>query len=170
MQLDLGIVRSCLGDRCRVRRLEDGSILEVSRDQRSEDRSRLRFGQLVAVVADPAPAIVWRWHRSQVLVLRPRHALVVLPEGRSVSARLAPCLPAEREGLEEVWVTVVEGAWQVHDAVLAGGPAHPGCLLHWLEEQAIPATAGRRRSRRNTPVNIGQPYRASEQAPPGIPS
>lgn len=141
MNVQLGLVRSCLGDRCRVRLLEDHEVVEVYQDQRSQDRSRLRFGQLVALRTDPTPVILWRWYRCQLLVVRPSHALVVLPEGRTVSARLGVCLPAEDGRYEEAWVTVAGGVWQAHDGVRADSPAHPACLLRWAEAQPIPAVA-----------------------------
>ena len=110
MNLQLGIIRSCLGDRCRIRLLDGGATLEVGLDRRAKDRTRLRFGQLVVLGLQPEPAVLWRWHRVQVIVLRPDQVIVALPEGRIVSAAYACCSPADFGRSWEAWVTLVDGS------------------------------------------------------------
>ncbi|NTV75472.1 MAG: hypothetical protein HGA66_14880, partial [Holophaga sp.] len=48
MNIQLAIVRACLGDGCRVRLLETEAQIDVRIDRRASDRTRLRFGYLAA--------------------------------------------------------------------------------------------------------------------------
>lgn len=141
MNLQLAIVRSCLGDRCRVRLLRDGSPLEAAIDRRRSDRTRLRFGHLVALDLDGPAAIVWRWQRGRQLAWQPSTLLAALPEGRILWARIGCVEPAELRLAAEVWLTQIGARWEVHDAVLEGAPAHPGALLEWLDREPLPVVA-----------------------------
>ena len=141
MNLNLAIIRSCLGDRCRARLLRDGTLLEAAIDRRHTDRTRLRFGQLVALDLDGPAAIVWRWHRGCLLAWQPSALLAALPEGRILWARIECVEPAALRLAADVWLTQVEAAWEVHDAVLEGAPAHPEALLEWLERRPVPVMA-----------------------------
>jgi hypothetical protein len=137
MNIQLAIVRACLGDGCRVRLLENETQLEVRIDRRAGDRTRLRFGYLAAIELAEAPAIVWDWQRAQILIWRASSVLAVLPEGRLVECHPAPSMQ-EWPGVEpEVWVTRVDGRWESHDTVVHGRPAHPEALIEWLTEQPI---------------------------------
>ena len=91
MNIQLAIVRACLGDGCRVRLLESGAVIDVRRDSRAVNRDRLRYGYLAALHLEFDPVIVWHWQRAQALIWRPNAVLAVLPEGR-----LAECQPALR--------------------------------------------------------------------------
>jgi hypothetical protein len=141
MNLQLAIIRSCLGDRCRVRLLRDGAPLEAAIDRRRSDRTRLRFGHLVALDLDGPASIVWRWQRGRLLAWQPSALLAALPEGRILWARIGCVDPAALRLATEVWLTRVEAHWEVHDAVLEGRPAHPGALLEWLEHEPLPVIA-----------------------------
>ena len=141
MNLNLAIIRSCLGDRCRARLLRDGTLLEAAIDRRHTDRTRLRFGQLVALDLDGPASIVWRWHRGCLLAWQPSALLAALPEGRIIWARIACIEPAALRQAADVWLTQVEAEWEVHDAVLEGEPAHPEALLKWLERRPLPVAA-----------------------------
>ena len=141
MNLNLAIIRSCLGDRCRARLLRDGTLLEAAIDRRHTDRTRLRFGQLVALDLDGPAAIVWRWHRGCLLAWQPSALLAALPEGRILWARIECVEPAALRLAADVWLTQVEAEWEVHDAVLEGAPAHPDALLEWLERRPVPVMA-----------------------------
>jgi len=141
MNLQLAIIRSCLDDRCRVRLLRDGSQLEAATDLRRTDRTRLRFGQLVALDLDGPPAIVWRWHRGRLLAWQPAALLAALPEGRILWARIECVEPAALRLAADVWLTHIDLHWEVHDAVREGAPAHPEALLAWLEREPMPVVA-----------------------------
>jgi hypothetical protein len=141
MNLNLAIIRSCLGDRCRVRLLPDGQVLEAAIDRRPADRTRVRFGQLVALDLDGPAAIVWRWHRGRLLAWQPSALLAALPEGRIVWARIGCVEPAALRLAGDVWLTRLSSHWEVHDAVLEGTPAHPEALLEWLERAPLPVVA-----------------------------
>lgn len=141
MNLNLAIIRSCLGDRCRVRLLRDGTLLEAAIDRRSTDRTRLRFGQLVALDLDGPPAIVWRWHRGRLLAWQPAALLAALPEGRVIWARIDCVEPAALRRAADVWLTHLGAHWEAHDAVLEGAPVHPEALLAWLEHEPLPVVA-----------------------------
>ena len=137
MNIQLAIVRGCLGDGCRVRLLETEAQIDVRTDRRAGDRTRLRFGYLAAVELDEAPAIVWHWQRAQILIWRASSELAVLPDGRLVECNPAPSMQ-ECIGVEpEVWVTRVDGRWESHDTVVHGRPAHPEALIEWLTGQPI---------------------------------
>ncbi len=141
MNIQLAIVRACLGDGCRVRLLETEAEIDVRIDRRAGDRTRLRFGYLAAVECVEAPAIVWHWQRAQVLIWRVSSVLVVLPEGRLAECHPARSMP-ECTGVEpEMWVTRVDGQWESHDTVVHGRPAHPEALIQWLVEQPVPQHA-----------------------------
>jgi len=137
MSIQLAIVRACLGDGCRVRLLEGGAIIDVRLDHRTGDRRRLRYGFLAAVERTEAPAIVWHWQRAQALIWRPDSVLAVLPEGRLVECRPGLASLAGIGAAPEVWVALVGDAWEVHDAVLHGQPAHPERLIEWVLEQQV---------------------------------
>jgi hypothetical protein len=137
MNIQLAIVRACLGDGCRVRLLESGAVIDVRRDSRSVNRDRLRYGYLAAVDLENEPAIVWHWQRAQALIWRPNAVLAVLPEGRLAECQPAPSLPADIGAAPEVWVSLVGDAWEVHDAVLHGHPAHPERLIAWVLDQQV---------------------------------
>lgn len=137
MNIQLAIVRACLGDGCRVRLLESGVVIDVQRDRRAGPPVRLRYGYLAAVDLEPIPAIVWHWQRAQALIWRPSAVLAVLPEGRLVECRPAPGLPSDLGVAPEVWVSPGSEGWQVHDTVEHGRPAHPRRLIDWLLEQRV---------------------------------
>jgi hypothetical protein len=137
MNIQLAIVRACLGEGCRVRLLEGGAVIDVRRDGRSADHARLRYGYLAAVDLEQDPVLVWHWQRAQALIWRPNAVLAVLPEGRLVECLPAPSLPADLGAAPEVWVSLVGEAWEVHDAVVHGRPAHPERLIGWVLEQRV---------------------------------
>jgi len=137
MNIQLGIVRACLGDGCRVRLLETEVLIDVRVDVRAGDRTRLRYGFLAAVDLAAAPAIVWHWQRTQVLVWRTGSVLAVLPEGRLVECHRSPAMLEWTDAAAEVWVTHVGGAREVHDAVMGGRPTRPEALIRWLAELRI---------------------------------
>lgn len=137
MNIQLAIVRACLGDGCRVRLLEGGATIDVRLDHRTGDRRRLRYGYLAAVERTEAPAIVWHWQRAQALIWRPDSVLAVLPEGQLVECHPGRSPLAWTGAAPEVWVTWVAGTWEVHDAVIHGHPAHPERLVQWLVEQPV---------------------------------
>ena len=137
MNIQLAIVRACLGDGCRVRLLESGDVIDVRQDSRSVHRDRLRYGYLAAVDLESEPAIVWHWQRAQALIWRPNSVLAVLPEGRLAECHTASGMPADIGAAPEVWVSLVADAWEVHDAVLHGLPAHPERLIAWVLDQRV---------------------------------
>jgi len=137
MNIQLAIVRACLGDGCRVRLLESRDVIDVRRDSRCVHRQRLRYGHLAAVDLENDPAIVWHWQRAQALIWRPNAVLAVLPEGRLAECHPASGIPADIGAASEVWVSLVGDAWEVHDAVLHGRPVHPERLIAWVLDQRI---------------------------------
>lgn len=141
MNIQLAIVRACLGDGCRVRLLETEAQIDVRIDRRTDDRTRLRFGYLAAVVLAEAPAIIWHWQRAQVLVWRSASVLAVLPEGRLVGCHPSRSMSEGTGAASEVWVTQVDGRWESHDTVVHGRPAHPDELIRWVVDQPIPQHA-----------------------------
>jgi hypothetical protein len=137
MNIQLALVRACLGDGCRVRLLETEAHIDVRIDRRFGERPRLRFGYLAAVELTEAPAILWHWQRAQVLIWRTSSVLAVLPEGRLVECHPGRSMPEGCSAAPEVWVTRVDGRWESHDTVARGRPAHPEALIEWLVEQPI---------------------------------
>ena len=137
MNIQLAIVRACLGDGCRVRLLETEAQIDVRIDRRASDRTRLRFGYLAAIEFAEALAIVWHWQRAQVLIWRASSVLAVLPEGRLVECHPAHSMQVCAGVESEVWVTLIDGRWESHDTVVHGHPAHPEALIQWLAEQPV---------------------------------
>jgi hypothetical protein len=137
MNIQLAIVRACLGDGCRVRLLETQAQIDVRLDRRVGDRTRLRYGYLAAVEFSEVPGILWHWQRAQVLIWRAGYLLAVLPEGRLVECHPAHPMRGCIEAAPEVWVTLVAGRWESHDTVVHGRPAHPEELIRWLAEQPL---------------------------------
>jgi hypothetical protein len=136
MNIQLAIVRACLGDGCRLRLLE-GAVIDVRQDRRSSNRERLRYGHLAAIDLEYGPAIVWHWQRAQALIWRPKAVLAVLPEGRLAECLPPSGVPADIGAASEVWVSRVGDAWEVHDAVLHGRPANPERLIAWVLDQPV---------------------------------
>jgi len=137
MNIQLAIVRACLGDGCRVRLLETEAPIDVRIDRRTGDRTRLRFGYLAAVALTDTPAIIWHWQRAQVLVWRSGSVLAVLPEGRLMECHPSRSMPEGTGAASEVWVTQVDGRWESHDTVVHSRPAHPEELIRWVVDQPI---------------------------------
>jgi len=137
MNLQLAIVRACLGDGCRVRLLETDAQIDVRLDRRAGGRTRLRYGFLAAVDISESPELIWHWQRAQVLIWRDSSVLAVLPEGRIVECHPALSMREGTSAAPEVWVTLVGERWESHDIVLHGRPAHPQVLIQWLTEQPI---------------------------------
>jgi hypothetical protein len=137
MNIQLAIVRACLGDGCRVRLLETAAPIDVRLDRRAAGRTRLRYGFLAAVDLCEAPALLWHWQRAQVLIWQSSSVLAVLPEGRLVECHRADSMRDVSAATPEVWVTHVGDRWESHDTVLHGCPAHPQALVDWLLEQPI---------------------------------
>jgi len=141
MNIQLGLVRACLGDGCRVRLLETEAVIEVRVDRRADHRTRLRYGQLAAVEWGVPPALVWHWHRAQVVAWRSGSVLALLPEGRLIECRPAGPLSVAWDAASETWMTQVADHWEAHDTVVHGLPAHPDHLLQWVMAQPIAARA-----------------------------
>jgi hypothetical protein len=137
MNIQLAIVRACLGDGCRVRLLESDAQIDVRIDHRAGERTRLRFGYLAAIDGNETPALLWHWQRAQVLVWRSGSLLAVLPEGRMVECHRGRPMPEAAGAEPEVWVTRVDGRWESHDTVAHGRPAHPRALIEWLAAQPV---------------------------------
>jgi hypothetical protein len=137
MNIQLAIVRACLGDGCRVRLLETQGQIDVRLDRRTGDPTRLRVGYLAAVEFADTPAILWHWQRAQVLIWRAGTVLAVLPEGRLVECHPAHSMPAGPRAEPEAWVTRFDGRWELHDTVVRGRPAHPEALIEWLVGQPL---------------------------------
>ena len=139
MNIQLGIVRACLGDGCRVRLLETEAWIDLRVDRRVGDRTRLRYGQLAALENGVLPALVRHWCRAQVVAWRSASVVALLPEGRLVDCRPAGPSSITWEAAPEAWVTLVADHWEAHDAVVHGLPAHPAHLLQWVIKQPIAA-------------------------------
>ncbi len=141
MNIQLGLIRACLGDGCRVRLLETEAIVEVRIDRRPDRQTRPRYGQLVAVEWAVPPALVWHWQRAQIVAWRSGSVVALLPQGRLVECRPAGHAWLAWEAAPEAWVTQVADHWEVHDSVQHGLPAHPAVLLQWVAEQPVAAEA-----------------------------
>ncbi len=141
MNIQLGLIRACLGDGCRVRLLETEAIVEVHVDRRADRQTRPRYGQLVAVVWEVPPALIWHWQRAQIVARRSGSVVALLPQGRLVECRPVGHASLVWEAAPEAWVTRVADHWEAHDSVEHGLPAHPAALLQWVAEQPVAAEA-----------------------------
>jgi hypothetical protein len=128
MQLELATVISCTPDGCRVTPVADGPAFETRYSALVQDRVKIRPGQLVAVdMEPPVPEVAWRWYQAQVV--EPGADLVIVAEReRQLNAARVPGLETTAGAGDVLWVTGMEGVWELHDRVAAGKPAHPARL------------------------------------------
>ena len=54
-----------------------------------------------------------------------------------MECHLTRLMPEGNEAEPEVWVTQVDGRWELHDTVVHDRPAHPEELIRWLVEQPL---------------------------------
>ena len=93
-----------------------------------QDRVKIRPGQLVALDMEPLiPEVAWRWYRARVVQAGERE-VVVQERERQLSAALLPDLETAHGVGDEIWVTGMDGGWELHDTVVDGKPSDPSRL------------------------------------------
>lgn len=137
MDLELALVLSCDGTGCLVQYLEGGEPVQTRYSSAVKDRVRIRRKQLVAVDRSSAPPqLVWRWHRAEVLEVRPESVVVgafgMCVEATPRHADLAPAIG------DEVWVAGTSETYYVFDRVVAEQPEH----ADRLRREAFPMIEG----------------------------
>jgi len=144
MQFELATVISCGPNGCRVAPVSGGQEFETRYSVLVQDRVKIRPGQLVAVDMEPAlPEVAWRWYRARVV--EPGERLVIVEEReRRLSAARVPGLETSDSVGDEIWVTGMEGSWELHDRVVDGKPANPARL----REKVFPRIAAQLSSRK----------------------
>ena len=120
MNLQLAIAETCSPDGCQVKLLSDGRSLNAPYLARMKGRVIVHPGQLVALNTDMAvPEITWRWHRLQVIEVRPGGALLDDRGLHQVTGMIAPGLALDLKPGQTVFTNGnQEGACEIHGLLL----------------------------------------------------
>lgn len=120
MNLKLAIAETCSPDGCQVKLLSDGRSLNALYLARMKGRVIVYPGQLVALNMDTVvPEISWRWHRLEVIEVRPGGALLDDRGLRQVTGTLAPGLALELKPGQTVFTNGnQEGNCEIHGLLL----------------------------------------------------
>ena len=133
MKLELAIVLACNETVCRVKSLENDAFIEAHYSGLVKDRIRIRAAQLVAIdVSKNPPEIVWRWLRAAVIELNGDMVVVDDMQGHPAKVSRVPGLPLNITPDDKVWVCSTGHAYEVHDLIVDGKPAHPDRLLEYI--------------------------------------
>ena len=135
MKLELAVVLSCSENGCRVRTLKGDTLIEALYASLVKNRIKIQPEHLVAIdVSGNTPEIVWRWIRAAVLEIKASSVDVVGDMGgHRAEVSLVPDLPLELSIDDEVWVCGTGRAYEVHDLIVDGKPAHPERLLNYIK-------------------------------------
>ena len=134
MKLELAIVLACSESGCRVKLLGKDNPIEARYSQLVKNRIRIQPNHLVAVDrCGNSPEIVWRWIRAAVVEIKERSVAVVgdLNGERGEVTRVTD-LPLKLNLDDETWVCGTGRAYEVHDLIVDGKPAHPERLLKYI--------------------------------------
>ncbi len=135
MKLELAIVLSCTETGCSVKPLRDDACIETRYSVLVQNRIKIQAAHMVAIdgSADP-PEIVWRWLRAAVIELNQDFVVVVGDmKGHPGKVTLVPDLPLTLSLDDEVWVCSTGRAYEIHDLIVDGKPAHPDRLLKYIK-------------------------------------
>jgi hypothetical protein len=134
MQLELATVISCDPHGCRVTPVAGGQTYETHYSALVQDRVKIRPGQLVAVDLDPAvPEVAWRWYKAHIIETGEQQ-IVVKERDRYLTVVNAPQMELAAEVSDLIWVTGMQGTWELHDRVVDGKPSDPA----QLQEKVLP--------------------------------
>ena len=128
MHLELATVISCDPHGCRVTSVAGGQTYETRYSALVQDRVKIRPGQLVAVDLDPAvPEVAWRWYPAHIIETGEQH-MVVEERERQMTVVQAPEMEIATEVGDHIWMTGMQGIWELHDRVVDGKPSNPAQL------------------------------------------
>jgi len=133
MKLELALVSACGKTGCSVILLANNSDIKVFYSSLVQERIKIQKDHLVAInMAANPPQIVWRWIRAAVIELGADIIVVGDMHGHSGQVSLAPELPLELSLDDEVWACGTGSAYEIHDIIPDGKPAHPDRLLKYI--------------------------------------
>lgn len=126
MNLELAIVESCGPEGCQVKMVSDGRELYVRYSELVLGRVKIRPTQMVAIDLDPVtPEIVWRWYRVPVAEVTQKGAILDDRGARQMDAVVGPGIDMDLHVGDPVFVTGMEGTWEIHAKTVEGVPLHP---------------------------------------------
>ena len=73
------------------------------------------------------PEVAWRWYRGRIVEPGEDRVIVQERERQLCAARVPGMGTTDNLG-DEVWITGMEGVWELHDNIQDGKPAHPSRL------------------------------------------
>lgn len=133
MKLELAIVIACSDTGCHVNPLEGDALIEVRFSSLVQNRIMIQPAHLVAIdMSANTPEIVWRWLRAAVIELNADIVVVDDMQGHPGKVSRVPDLPLTLALDDEVWVCSTGRAFEVHDIIVNGKPAHPNRLLEYI--------------------------------------
>lgn len=134
MQLELATVISCDHHGCHVTPVAAGQTYKTRYSAFVQDRIKIRPGQLVAVNLDPAmPEVVWRWYPAYIIETGEQR-IVVKERERYLNVVQAHEMEFAAEVGDLIWVTGMQGIWELHDRIVDGKPSDPA----QLQEKVFP--------------------------------
>ena len=133
MKLELAVVLACTESGCQVKPIRNDTLIEARYSPLVKNRIRIQPNHLVAVdTSGDSPEIVWRWIRAALIEVDERAVAVVGDiHGERGEVTRAPDLPLELNPDDETWVCGTGRAYEVHDLIVDGKPAHPERLLEY---------------------------------------
>ena len=133
MKLELAIVLSCTKTGCRVVPMKSNSLIEVRYSSLVQDRIMIQPEQMVALNTDKeTPEIVWRWIRAAVIQVNADVIVVDDMQGHPAKVSIVSQLPLTLSLDDEVWTCGTGQAYEIHDIIVDGKPAHPNRLLRYI--------------------------------------
>jgi hypothetical protein len=133
MKLELATVLDCCDIGCRVNLIKSDVIIEARFSSLVQNRIMIQPTHMVAVDVSANPTeIVWRWLRAAVIELKADLVVVDDMQGHPAKVSRVPELSLTLELDDEVWVCGTGRAYEVHDIIVDGKPAHPERLLGYI--------------------------------------
>ena len=133
MKLELAIALSCTMTGCRVIPMNSNSFIEVRYSSLVQDRIMIQPEQMVALNTDKeTPEIVWRWIRAAVIQVNADVIVVDDMQGHPAKVSIVSQLPLTLSLDDEVWTCGTGQAFEIHDIIVDGKPAHPNRLLRYI--------------------------------------
>jgi hypothetical protein len=133
MKLILATVLTCGDTGCHVIPLEGDAIIEARYSSLVQNRIMIQPDHLVAIDMNvKPPEIVWRWLRAAVIEFNADIVAVDDMQGHPAEVSRVPDLPLTLAIDDEVWVCGTGSAYEAHDIIVDGIPAHPNRLLGYI--------------------------------------
>ena len=133
MKFMLATAVSCSKTSCVIMPLGSKTQIAAQYSTLVQDRIMIRPEHLVVINTNPnPPEIMWRWLRGVLIELSTNTITVDDMQGHPAEVKLVPELPLQLSLDDEVWMCGTGDAFEIHDLIIDGKPAHPERLLEYI--------------------------------------